>query len=694
MSAKAGIDIGGTFTDVVIETGVGRTTHKELTTPQAPEEGVLAGLETCLQKAGLEVGDLSIIVHGTTLATNAVIERKGAKTALIATQGFRDTLEIADEGRFDQYDLNLVKPKPLVPRELRFTVPERVAVTGDVLLALDESAVHGLVRRLRAAGIESVAVAFIHAYAAPDHERRVAAILGDTWPDLPVSLSSEVCPEIREHERTSTTCANAYVQPLIAGYLARLEQRLHDRDVNAPIYLMSSGGGLTTIAMARKFPVRLIESGPAGGAILAGHLARCLDEPRVLSFDMGGTTAKICLIDDGEPQTARRFEFDRTARFMKGSGLPLRIPVIDMVEIGAGGGSIAQVDPLQRIQVGPESAGAEPGPACYGRGGEASTVTDADLVLGKLDPETFAGGRIRLDAERAGRALHHKIGEILGLATAEAALGVAEMVDETMASAARVHGVENGKTVADYAMIAFGGAAPLHAARVAEKLGIDRVIVPTDAGVGSAVGFLLAPASFEVLRSAYGRLDRLDIAGINALLDQMAAEAWHAIRDAVGDQPVRVTRIAAMRCVGQGHEVDVALPEGSLTTEHQSLLRTRFEDVYLDLFGRIIANGEIEILTYAVTLSSAPAAAPPTAVPEARNAAAATSERRLIDPASRKAMDVPVFDRQDLRPGDSVRGPCLIADETTTIVVTPAFDGVVDLAGNLILSRKAETDGR
>src|SRR5215468_1206056 len=484
--ARLAVDIGGTFTDLCLERNGTLTSVKVLTTPRAPEEGVLSGLEEILEQTGVKPGDLGIIIHGTTLATNAIIERKGARTALIVTEGFRDSIEIAFEHRFEQYDIFMRKPPPLVPRDLRFGVPERLDGRGNVLIPLDESAVKALAPQLKAKGIESAAIGYMHAYLDGAHERRTREILAELLPGLSITLSSEVSPEIREYERWSTAVANAYVQPVMERYLGRLDTALRARKFACPLYMMTSGGGLMTLDTARRLPIRLVESGPAGGAILAAGLARQCGLDKVLSFDMGGTTAKICLIDDGEPQHSRTFEVARQYRFLKGSGLPLRIPVIEMVEIGAGGGSIAYVDDLQRINVGPESAGAEPGPACYGRGGARPTVTDADVVLGRLDPGYFAGGTIPLEPDRAAAAIDRAIGAPLGLARLEAALGISEIVEENMANAARVHAVERGKDLQARTLIAFGGAAPLHAARLAEKLGIRRVLIPSGAGVGSA----------------------------------------------------------------------------------------------------------------------------------------------------------------------------------------------------------------
>src|SRR6476646_7851668 len=454
---RLAVDIGGTFTDIVLDMGEVRKTRKVLTTPQRPEQAVLDGMRLILADARAHISDIDVFIHGTTLATNAIIERRGAKTALIATEGFRDVLDIGTESRYDQYDLSIDKPRPLAPRSLRFTVPERIDAHGAVRLPLDEAAVRALAPKLRALNVESVAIAFLHSYANPEHERRTAAILSEEMPGISVTVSSAVCPEIRAYERTSTEVAHAYVQPLIDGSLERIADALQVEQYRGAIYLVTSGGGVTSIETARRFPVRLVESGPAGGAIFAAQIAARLGESKVLSFDMGGTTAKICLIEKYQPETSRVFEVDRAARFLKGSGLPVRIPVIEM---GAGGGSIARVDALKRVTVGPESASSEPGPACYGRGGQHPAVTDADVALGKIDPDAFAGGTIKLSAELSRQALLRDIGEPLGLSAETSAYAVHEVVCENMASAARVHAVERGAIVGQHTLIAFGGPAP------------------------------------------------------------------------------------------------------------------------------------------------------------------------------------------------------------------------------------------
>ena len=681
-------DIGGTFTDIVAEQGETRVSVKVLTTHGAPEKALLEGAETVLARIGAGFEDVTVFVHGATLATNAIIERKGAKTALIATDGFRDVLDIADESRFDQYDLMVDKPAQLVPRALRFTVPERMDVTGAPLLALDEDAVRAVAARIVASGAVSVGVAFLHAYANPAHERRVREILAEEAPELWVSLSSEVCPEIREYERTSTTVANAYVQPLMASYLRRLESAMEARGCRAPMRLMTSGGRLAGVDTACRFPIRLVESGPAGGAILAAHIAASRSEARTLSFDMGGTTAKICLIEDGEPLKARTFEVDRSARFLKGSGLPVRIPVIEMIEIGAGGGSIARLDATRSIAVGPDSAGSEPGPVCYGRGGTLPTVTDADLTLGRLDADRFAGGAFNLDAAGSAGALSRDVAQPMNLSVEMAALGVSEIVDENMANAARVHAVERGANLADHTLIAFGGAAPLHAARVAEKLGLTRVLIPADAGVGSAVGFLRAPVAYETLQSRYMRLDAFDAPAATELLEGMAAEARALAEGAEG--PVTETRAAFMRYAGQGHEIAVDLPLRALEPADGETVRATFETAYRNLFERHIPGAAIEILSWSVSVGAASVAAVAPPVVAAFPAPPPSGERIVFDPHARATRKVGVWDRSALAPGAQLKGPALIVEDATTTYLTDRFDLTVDGGGALVLERRED----
>ena len=672
-SARLAVDIGGTFTDLALERDGRRITAKVLTTPEAPERGVIDGLRAILRDAALRPADIAIIIHGTTLATNALIERKGARTALVTTAGFRDVLALRNESRYDQYDLNLVLPEPLVPRHLRLTVPERLDNEGRVLLPLDEDAVRTLIPVLRRAQVESVAIGFLHGFVNPAHERRARDIIAGALPDLPVTLASDVSPEMREWERFSTAAANAYVQPLLARYLTRLQQALQDMDCAAPLFLMLSGGGLTTVGTACRFPIRLVESGPAGGAIFSAHVARECGLARVLSFDMGGTTAKVCLIDDYRPQTSRSFEVARIGRFKKGSGLPLRIPVIEMVEIGAGGGSIAHVDALGRIAVGPESAGADPGPACYARGGAHPAVTDANLLLGRYDPQRFAGGRLTLDAGAARAALAADVGERLGLAPEMAALGVVEMVDETMANAARVHAIESGKNYEDRTLIAFGGGGPVHAYRVAEKVGIARVLVPVGAGVGSAIGFLRAPVGYEVVRSLYQRFSTFDVDAVNALLADMAREAEDVVAQGSFGAPVGQTRLAYMRYVGQGHEIAVKLPARPLTAADIPQLRAAYDTEYTRFYNRPVPGSDVEVLSYAVSVATVVATTPPAPpLPDPRPAFPARVQS-VRDTTSGETADWPVFERTALQPGATLRGPAIIAEDETSTLVGPAW---------------------
>ena len=686
--ARLAADVGGTFTDIAVEHDGGLATTKVLTTKQAPEEGVLAGIGRALAATGLAPGAFDLVIHGTTLATNAIIQRAGARTALLVTEGFRDVVEMAFENRFEQYDIYMDRPEPLVPRHLRIGVTERIDARGNVLVPLDIDALGPVVETLREEAVEAVAVGFLHAYVDGRHERAVRDRLARELPDLSISLSSEVSPEIREFERWSTAAANAYVQPLMAGYIARLEEALSRLGFLCPLYLMTSGGGLARPETGRRFPIRLVESGPAGGAILAAHIARQCALDRVLSFDMGGTTAKICLIDDGEPQASRSFEVAREYRFLKGSGLPLRIPVIEMVEIGAGGGSIARIDAMGRLTVGPESAGSDPGPACYSQGGTAPTVTDADVTLGWIDAQGFAGGAIPLDAEAARTAIEAGPGSALGLNALDGAHGIAEVVVENMANAARVHAVERGKTLGDRTLIAFGGAAPVHAVRLAEKLGIGRILIPRSAGVGSAVGFLRAPVAYEVVRSLYAALDEnFDPQAINALLERMQEEADAIVAaGAPGAKLVR-TRMADMRYRGQGHEIPVSLPGGPLAQDSRAALIEAFEAAYARTYSRTIPGLTIEAMNWTLRVAAEtdpPAPCPP--MPDALDAEPAAM-RPLCDPATAGMAEAPVLRRDDLAPGAGIAGPAVIAEDETTTIVLKSFSASIDALGNILIAR-------
>ena len=684
---RLGVDIGGTFTDVALEIGERRFTGKILTTPHAPEDGVLAALRSVTAEAGVEPGEVGVIIHGTTLATNALIERKGARTALLTTEGFRDVVEIRHENRFEQYDVNIDLPPPLVPRRLRLPVRERIDAQGEVLVPLDESSVAHAIETLAAQQVEAVAVGLLHSFTNPDHERRVGDAIAHRLPQVAVTLSCDVSPEMREYERFSTACANAYLQPLIGRYLVKLARELLRAGFHCPLLLLTSGGGITTTETAIRFPVRLVESGPAGGATFAACIAREHGLDQVVSFDMGGTTAKICLIDKAQPQTARAFEVARIYRFLKGSGLPLRIPVIEMVEIGAGGGSIARVDTLGRIVVGPDSAGSEPGPVCYGRGGEEPTVTDADVVLGRIDPMTFSGGKIALDVAAAKRATADQIAAALNLATEHAALGISEMVDENMANAARVHAIESGKDLRSRTLIAFGGAAPLHAARVAEKLGISRVLVPVNAGVGSAVGLLRAPVAYETVRGRLMRLGSFEAASVNRLFAEMRAEAEAIVRRGAPAAKLVEQRSAFMRYRGQGHEIAVELPVRDLTAADRSTIRELFEAVYRRLYSRPIPGVEIEILSWVVAVSAPSEGQLGAPTRERASKPKPASRRPIFDPHTGEFEEVDIYRRPDLAPGARISGPAVIAEDETSTVVSPLFDARIDRFGYIELTR-------
>ncbi|WP_339640358.1 hydantoinase/oxoprolinase family protein [Jannaschia helgolandensis] len=675
-SIRMGVDIGGTFTDVVLEKGGELSSTKVLTTYAAPENAIIDGMHQVCAKAGVDPSAIEQIIHGTTLATNALIERRGAKTALITTEGFRDVIEMRTESRFEQYDLNLNLPEPLLPRQMRFTVPGRVNAKGEILVGLDRADVEAVVDRIAEAGFESVAVGLIHSYLNPVHEELVREVLAERLPDVSVSISSEVSPQMREYERFNTVVANAYIKPLIASYLGRLEDRLRRESVTCRIFLMHSGGGIISIQNAADFPVRLVESGPAGGAVFAAHIAARYGLDKVLSFDMGGTTAKICLIKNQTPKTSRVFEVARTYRFKKGSGMPISIPVIDMVEIGAGGGSLAHVDGMRQIRVGPESAGSEPGPACYGRGGTRPGVTDADLVLGKLDPDNFAGGSITLHPDQSEQALSAHVGDTLDMDAVEAAFGVAEVVDENMANAARVHAVENGEDLSEYTMIAFGGAAPLHAGRLCEKLGVQHLLVPPGAGVGSAIGFLRAPFSFEANRSVYMKLSDFDGEKIKSLLTDLKAEATGFVRTCDEISPILSEFKVYMRYTGQGWEIPIDLTEDQAMNPDAAIFEARFEEDYTKLFGRPVAGMDIEITVWSVNATTPPEEVSHISETDGTAQVALNETRQLFDAASSSYLDAHVIDRNSMEAGQRANGPAAVTEAETTIIVPASRDAI------------------
>jgi N-methylhydantoinase A len=640
-----------------------------------------------LEETGLKPGDLHSIVHGTTLVTNTIIERTGCKVGLLTTDGFRDSIEIGRETRYDLYDLFLEAPPTLVPRHLRLEVPERLDVQGAVLLPLDEAALIAAARQLvEVEKVEALAIGFLHAWRDPRHERRAAEVIRGLYPDLPMTLSSAVAPEIREFERISTACANAYVQPRMQRYLAKLEASLAAMGVTGALYVMLSGGGIASVQEAKDYPIRLIESGPAAGAMAASWLAQRAGLDQVISYDMGGTTAKMCLIQNGAPDRKFDFEAGRVRRFQKGSGLPLKVSVVDMIEIGAGGGSIARVDPASGLmKVGPRSAGAKPGPICYGRGGVEPTVTDSDLVLGRLDPAYFLGGEMALDLPAVTRAVSGDLSAKLGVSADDAALGIRRIVDETMAAATRMHMAEKGRDPRRFTLIAFGGAGPVHACDLARLLKIKRVLVPLGAGVASAIGFLVAPPATDLVRSLVGRLERLDWAKVAALYAEMVAEARGLLLGAGADPADIIYKPAAdMRYVGQGFEIPVPMP--SLTPGQQDIaaIEESFLAAYRERFGRALDGLPIEALTWRLAASAPGRDIAMEGAQKSESGEARRGTRRALF-EGHGWCDCAVYDRYRLAPGTIFAGPALVEERESTCVIPPGAQVSVDRHRNLVI---------
>ena len=680
---RLAIDIGGTFTDIVLEDNSNLFTKKVLTSTAQPEVAVIEGVVELLQENKIKSSDIKMIIHGTTLATNAVIERKGAKTCFITTEGFRDVLDIGYESRFDQYDILIEKTMSLVPRKHRYVIEERTDINGIIIKPINTQKFKSLVDTIKKEEFESIGIGFLHSYANSKNENDLKEFLLKHLPDVEVSISSDVCPEIREYERFTTTVVNSYIKPLMSRYLKKLDSELKQKGFNCPLLLMTSGGTLTNVTSACNNPVRLVESGPAGGAILATSIAEDLKLDKVISFDMGGTTAKITIIENQKAIKAREFEVDRKARFKKGSGLPLRIPVIEMVEIGAGGGSIARVNKLDQIITGPDSAGSNPGPACYSNGGNNPTITDADLVIGKIDPNKFAEGKINLSKELANNAITKNISKKLNMKSETAALAISEIVDETMSNAARVHTVEQGHETSNRTLIGFGGAAPLHISRVAEKLRVKKIIIPTNASVGSAVGFLRAPVGYEVVKSLRMLLNKFNFEKVNNLLASMRHEAENIIQKNSDKTEFSEERFAFMRYAGQGHEIKVPIDNEILSNEDAKKIKSSFEANYEKLYSRTLPNADIEILTWSLSLS---------VVDESSNEYLELDNYKTIkensiidfcDYQSGEKIKIPNYDRTELNPGDLIQGQCVITEAQTTIVVSNNFNTKV-LSNNFL----------
>jgi N-methylhydantoinase A len=687
---RAGVDIGGTFTDLLLldehtgETIIG----KILTTPGDPSVAVIEGLQALLAERQLDPAAISATIHGTTLITNAIIERKGAKTGLITTQGFRDALEIGREKRYDIYDIFLENPQPLVPRALRREVGERLDETGRVLIPLNRMQVLDVVEGLLRNGVEALAVVLLHSFRNPAHERIIREVVESEFPSLTLSLSSDVMPEIREFERTSTTVANVYVKPIARRYLNKLRTEVQQLGLRGDLYVMLSNGGITTCETASDYPIRLIESGPAAGALAASFYSQIKGLDHVISFDMGGTTAKICVIDRGQPMVTTEFEVARVYRFKKGSGLPVKVPVIEMIEIGAGGGSIARIDELGLLKVGPDSAGADPGPACYGLGGSAPTVTDADLLLGYLDPDYFLGGKMRLQRDRAEEAIHKQMAEPLGIDLTRAAWGIHHVVNENMANAARIHLVERGRDQRRYSLIAFGGAGPVHAYRVAEKLKLRQIISPPAAGVTSAFGFLVAPMAFDFVQTYLTTLRGIDFAHLNTIFAEMEVRGRALLRQAgVPEEAITVTRSADMRYLHQGFEINVPAPGGRLSADDTPHLQASFDQEYERMYKRLNPDVDVEALNWRVIVAGPRPAMQTQRTPGHTISSEPTrkGERPAYFPETSGYLQCPVYDRYQLAPGMGLRGPAIIEERESTVVVGPGARVEVDAYQNVVI---------
>ncbi len=690
---RLGIDVGGTFTDfVVLDEKEGRMQiGKTLTTPDDPSTAVITGAKEISKRTQVPFASLQTIIHGTTLVTNTLIERKGAKTGLMTTQGFRDILESGNEIRYDLYDISIEKPDPLIPRRYRVGIPERISSRGDVLQPLDLDAVREAARFFEQEGISSIGVCLLHAYRNPVHERHIEALLRDEFPSFHVSISSHVAPEIKEYERTSTTSANAYVQPLMKKYLQFLENELKANGFNGGFYVMLSSGGITNVALAEALPIKLCESGPAAGALVAAHYGRSMGIDDLISFDMGGTTAKICLINDGKPSYSREFEAARLSRFKRGSGFTFKIPSIEMIEIGAGGGSIGHIDAMGLLKVGPQSSGASPGPACYGFGGDQPTVTDAALILGYLNADYFLGGEMALNLAQARTVMQEKLSGPLGISVEKAAMGINQIVTENMATATRIHIAERGKDPRRYVLMAFGGAGPIHAFRIAEILKLKTIICPPAAGTASALGLLVTPMALDFARSYISKLDTLDWDHVNTIYAEMEAEALASLMESgAARDDIVFERSADMRYAGQFYEIPSPIPSGRLGPENLSEIIDSFYASYEKTFSRYMTDAPVQALTWRLR---AHCPAPSIAVKYAGTEKAVESDalkgrRKAYFPEQQEFIACPVYERYRLNPGAKVTGPAILEERESTTIVGVDSEAVVDERLNLIIERK------
>lgn len=691
MASLIGTDIGGTFTDVVhLDEKTGQISFsKVLTNYSDPTDGIVDGISEIIKKNNLKPKEISRILHGTTLVTNAVIERRGVKTGLITTLGFEDVLEIGREMRYDIYDLNLRMPTPLVPRFLRKGIEERVSNKGELIQAVDESNAVTIVEELLKHDVEAIAVCLLFSYLNPDNENKIKKIINKNFPNLPVCISSDILPEIREFERASTAAMNAYVLPITEKYLTSLEKKISQLDIDSSIQIMLSSGRLTTIDGAKKSPVEMLESGPAGGSMAGVHIGKQIGQDSILTFDMGGTTAKASLINQFKPEVTNQFEAGRVKRFRKGSGLPVRIPVIEMIEIGAGGGSIAYVDELGLLKVGPKSAGSEPGPVCYDKGGVQPTVTDADLTLGYLDENFFLGGTMNLNKEKAEEIIDKEIAQKLNVTVEKAAAGIHRIVSENMANAARVHILEKGYDPRSFSMIAFGGAGPVHAYQVAKALNIPQIIIPIGAGVASALGFLMSPIATEQIRSMVSALKKMNWDEANSVLQELEDMGKKFLTDTGLDAEfITVERYADMRYLGQGHEINVKIPNGNLDSGSISEISKNFEKVYEQQYGRILKDMQLELVTWRVAISG-----PTVDIQTKLNLS--SSDKNIIKgyrdvwfEESQKKINCPVYDRYSLQKLFKANGPAIIEENESTFIIGPSASFRVDNFYNIIADLK------
>jgi N-methylhydantoinase A len=695
---RLGCDIGGTFTDFVLvndDTGEFQI-NKCLTTPGDPSDAVEQGIRELLEQTPGFMPKIDEIIHGTTLVINAIIERKGAKTGLITTKGFRDVLELGREMRYDAYDIFAEYPLPLVPRSLRYEVSERIMSDGRVIRALEAKDVQKVLSELLESGIESLAVCLINSFENPVHEIKIKEMVDQLAPELSLSTSFEVLPQIREYERTCTTATNAYVKPITARYLAKLSSRLEALGFKGKLFIMLSSGGITSVETARQFPVRIIESGPTAAVIASQHYGRMFQIKDIFCFDMGGTTAKSCLIQKGHAGLVSTFEVGRVQRFKKGSGLPIQVPVVDLMEIGAGGGSIAKMSKMGLLQVGPESAGADPGPACYGRGGENPTVTDADLLLGYLDPNYFLGGTMPLDMAASEKAMEEKVANPLGTTLVEAAFGIHDLINETMAAAAKTHIAEKGGNPNIVTISAFGGAGPVHAYGLAKKIGAPRILVPPLAGVGSALGFFTAPVAFDLTRSHRVTLDDADLEEIESLFRELEKESAAILQQAGKDEGIIFERTLMMRFVGQGAETDLSIDQKPFDQWEKDQIRGLFDDAYKKLYGRTYPETPVELVTFKVraSLPSREFHIPPIRQTETKLADCIKGERSAFSLVRKEYLPFTVYDRYKLFPGAAMQGPAIIEERESTIIVGEDASARVDEYGFVWITMNSEVGMR